>query len=166
MLNERPETNDQSFARRQIFFQSHPGAWPSVQIAAVHGGIGRCGRSGAVYSGSLRLRNRPRHGIDHDFKPLLPSSGIRLRTCPLLCRQEKRRNRRATARALGSDLLGLPNRIANAGIVSDEIDPTRPPSGPRRAPRRGTNGWRCFPHHSSSFPAKKIGCLRYITKPV
>jgi hypothetical protein len=30
MLNERPETEDQCFPRRQIFFQSHPGMWPLV----------------------------------------------------------------------------------------------------------------------------------------
>src|SRR5207302_5042596 len=53
---------------------------------------------------------------DHDSKPLLPSSGIRLPTGWLLSRQEKHRNRRATAGALSRDMLGLPQ--TGAGLRS------------------------------------------------
>src|SRR5882724_7808863 len=40
MLDEWPEANNQFFTWRQVFFQSHPRAWPVVQIAAVDGSIG------------------------------------------------------------------------------------------------------------------------------
>src|SRR5260370_12668944 len=60
ILDEWPEASQQLFTRRQVFFQPHPRAWPVVQIAAVGGSIaGRRQRCGAVYSGSLRLRNHP-----------------------------------------------------------------------------------------------------------
>jgi hypothetical protein len=83
MLDEWPEANNQFFAWRQVFFQSHPRARPIVQIAAVGGSIGgrRCD-SRAVYSGSLRLENRSCHGTDHYSKPVSSPSGVRLPTRP------------------------------------------------------------------------------------
>src|ERR1019366_6070210 len=71
---------------------------------------GRTGwrRGGAVYSGSLRLRNHKPHGTDHDSKSLPPPPGIRLPTSPLRLRQEKHRSGRPVAGGLGGDLLGVP----------------------------------------------------------
>ena len=40
MFDEWPEASNQFFSWRQVFFQSHPGAWPVVQVAAVGGSIG------------------------------------------------------------------------------------------------------------------------------
>src|SRR5713101_1662042 len=115
MLDEGPETSQQLFTRRQVFFQPHPRARPVVQIAAVGGSIGgRRGHGGAVYAGSLRLRNDPRHGTAHDSKPLPSPSGIRLPTRPLQPRQEKHRSERSAAGGLGGGLLGLPP--AGAGL--------------------------------------------------
>jgi hypothetical protein len=95
MLDEWPEVRQQLFAGRKVFFESHPGARPIVQVAAIRGNIGgRHRRGGAVYSGGLRLRHHPRHGTDHDFKPLLSllsSSGIRIRPRPFQSRQEVHR---------------------------------------------------------------------------
>src|SRR5216684_4644806 len=108
MLDERPEVSNQFFPWRQVFFQPHPRTRPGVQIAAVGGSIsGRRRGSSVVYTGSLRLENRPCHGIDHDFKPLPSPSGIRLPTRPLRRRQEKHRSGRPTAGGLGGSVLGV-----------------------------------------------------------
>src|SRR5882724_8642504 len=72
--------------------------------------------SSAVYSGSLRLENRPCHGTDHHSKPLSSPSGIRLPTRSLRPRQEKHRSGRATAGGLGGGLLGVPP--ASSGLRS------------------------------------------------
>src|ERR1700724_1811464 len=88
MLDERPEASNQFFPWREVFFQPHPRARPVIQIAAVGGSIGGRRRdSRAVYSGSLRLENRPYHGTAHYSKPLSSPSGIRLPTRPLRPRQ-------------------------------------------------------------------------------
>src|SRR5438552_2075134 len=114
MLDEWPEANNQLFTWREVFFQSHPRARPVVQIAAVDGSIGGQHRgSSAVYSGSLRLENRPCHGTDHHSKPLSSPSGIRLPTRSLRPRQEKHRSGRATAGGLGGqrNLLNLSSGV-------------------------------------------------------
>src|SRR5258708_12143274 len=83
MFDGWPEANHQFFTWRQVFFQSHPRAWPVVQITAVGGSIGGRRRgSSAVYSGSLRHENRPCHGTDHHSKPLSSPSRIPLPTPP------------------------------------------------------------------------------------
>ena len=40
MLDEGPETSQQLFTRRQVFFRPHSRARPLVQIAAVGGSVG------------------------------------------------------------------------------------------------------------------------------
>ncbi len=98
VLDERPQASQQLCARRQVFVQAHPGAGPVVQIAAIGGDIGGRHRlGGVVYSGSLRLRNRPRHGTDHDSKPLPPPSGVCISARPFQPRQEDHRSELAAA---------------------------------------------------------------------
>ena len=136
MLDEWPEASNQFFTWRQVFFQSHPRARPVVQIAAVGRSIGGRRRgSRAVYSGSLRLENRPCHGIDHDFKPLPSPSGICLPTRPLRPRQEKHRSGRPAAGGLGGGLLGVPP--ARARLRSS------PPSGASSSFRCGAFWFSC-----------------------
>ena len=109
VLNEGPETSYQSFARRQIFFPPHPGAWPALQIPAVGGNIQRGYRLGAaVYRGGLCCGTRARHGTDHDSKPLPSFSGIRLPACSIRSRQEKYRNCPPAPGWLGGRLLRVP----------------------------------------------------------
>ena len=52
--DEGPEASHELFSWRQVFFQSHPGARPGVQIAAVGGRIGgRRRASKTIYFRSL-----------------------------------------------------------------------------------------------------------------
>ena len=109
MLDEGAEARHQSFPWRQVFFQSHPGARPVVQITAVGGSIGGRRRASSVlYSSRLCLENRPYHGIANDSKPLLSPAGIHLPTRALRSRQEKHRSGRPAAGGLGGCLFGLP----------------------------------------------------------
>src|ERR1039458_2815417 len=109
MLDEGTEANHQFFSWWQVFFQPHPRARPVVQIAAIGGSTGGRRRgSSTVYFGSLRLENRPHHGIDHDSNPLPSPSRVRLPARPLRSRQEKHRSGRPTAGGLGGSLLGVP----------------------------------------------------------
>ena len=55
MFEEGPEAGHQCFARRQVFFPSHPRARPFIQVAAVPVKIRGRGRGGAVYRGGSRL---------------------------------------------------------------------------------------------------------------
>ena len=77
---------------------------PDRGNTSLSGGAG----SSAVYPGSF-LRLLPRHGTDHDSKPLPSFSGIRLPARPLQSRQEEHRSRRAAAQGLGGGLLALPS---------------------------------------------------------
>ncbi len=116
MLDEGAEASHQFFPWRQVFFQPHPGARPVVLVTAVGGSIGGRRRgSSAVYSGSLRLENRPYHGIAHDSKPLPSPSRIRLPTRALRSRQEKHRSGRPAARA------------ASVGSLADDAATEHPP---------------------------------------
>ena len=56
----------------------------------------------------FRRRTPPRHGIDHDLKPLPSFPGFCLPARPLGCRQEEHRSRRATAQGFDGSLLALP----------------------------------------------------------
>ena len=110
MFDKGPQANQQLFTNPQIFFQSHPGARPVVQIAAVDGGIGEWRRrGGAFYPGSLRLQYSPRHGTDHDSKPLPSLPGICLPSCPVQSGPQEHRSLRAAAQGLGRHLLALPS---------------------------------------------------------
>jgi hypothetical protein len=90
MLDKRLEADDQPFARWQVFLHAHPRTRPVRQIPAVDRSIHhRRGLSGAVYPGRFRVPDHPpqpdpRHGIDHDSKPLLSPPGIRLPTSSLV----------------------------------------------------------------------------------
>jgi len=142
MLDEGAEASHQFFPWRQVFFQSHPGARPVVQITAVGGGRRRA--SSVVYSSRLRLENRPCHGIAHDSKPLPSPSPIRLPTRALRSRQEKHRSGRPAAGGLGGGLFGLPP----AG--------TRLRSSPRAVLRVhsavGFSGFPAVPHAPRRLP--------------
>lgn len=82
-------------ARRQIFFQPHPRAWPAVQIAAVILKVIARPGGGAVYFGSSRRCPLPLHAPAHrDSKPLTPFSRIRLSSRPLQFRSQEHRGRR------------------------------------------------------------------------
>ena len=39
MLDERPESEEKFLAREQVFFQTHPGTRPTLQVAAISGNI-------------------------------------------------------------------------------------------------------------------------------
>jgi len=145
MLDEWPEANNQFFTWRQVFFQSHPRARPGVQIAAVGGSIeGRRRGSSTVYSGSLRLENRPCQGTDHHSKPLPSPSGIRLPTRPLRPQPEKHRSGRATARGREGGLLGVPP--AGSGLRSSSRALLRVHSAV------GLSGFPAVPHAARRLP--------------
>jgi len=55
-----------------------------------------------------RRRPLPRHGTDHDSKPLPLFPRFCLPARPLQCRQEEYRSGRATAQGIGRSLLALP----------------------------------------------------------
>jgi hypothetical protein len=55
----------------------------------------------------LRLLDDPRHGTDHDSKPLLSSSGIRLRPRPFQSRQEVHRGDGAATPGRQGGVLGV-----------------------------------------------------------
>src|SRR6202047_940250 len=145
MLNERPEASNQFCPWRQIFVEPHPGTRPVVQIAVGGGSIGGRRRgSGAVYSGSLRLENRPCHGIDHDFKPLPSPSGIRLPTRLLRPRQEKHPSGRPASGGLGGGLLGVPPACARLR--------SSPPAVLRVHSAVGLSGFPAVPHAPRRLP--------------
>src|SRR6266702_4713231 len=56
----------------------------------------------------VRRRPLPRHGTDHDSKPLPSFPRFCLPARPLQCRQEEYRSGRATAQGFGRSLLTLP----------------------------------------------------------
>ena len=56
----------------------------------------------------IRRRPLPRHGTDHDSKPLPPFPRFCLSARPLQCGQEEYRSGRATAQGFGRSLLALP----------------------------------------------------------
>ncbi|HEY3835443.1 MAG TPA: transposase [Bryobacteraceae bacterium] len=56
----------------------------------------------------IRRRPLPRHGTDHDSKPLPSFPRFCLPARPLECRQEEYRSGRATAQGFGRSLLALP----------------------------------------------------------
>jgi transposase len=56
----------------------------------------------------IRRRPFPRHGTDHDSKPLPSFPRFCLPVRPLQCRQEEYRSGRATAQGFGRSLLALP----------------------------------------------------------
>jgi|SRR5579872_4380481 len=62
--------------------------------------------SGAVYGRDSPLP-LPRHGTDHDSKPLPSFPGFCLPACPLQCRQEEHRSGSTTAQRFGRSLLAL-----------------------------------------------------------
>jgi hypothetical protein len=79
VFKERAEAGHQLLAWWQVFFQPHPRAWPTVQIAAVMFKVPTWRGSGTGYLGSFRLHYLPFHAATHhDSKPLSPLSGIRL----------------------------------------------------------------------------------------
>lgn len=39
MLDERPESEEKFLAREQVFFQTHPGTRPTLQVGAISGNI-------------------------------------------------------------------------------------------------------------------------------
>ena len=55
IFKERAEAGYQLLAWWQVFFQTHPRAWPTIQIAAVMFKVATWRRGGAVYLGSSRL---------------------------------------------------------------------------------------------------------------
>ena len=57
-----------------------------------------------VYGGGFAYRSRPRHGTDHDLKPLPLLPGFCLPAGPLQCRQEEHRSGRTTAQGFGRNL--------------------------------------------------------------
>src|ERR1019366_7390500 len=107
---------------------------------------GRTGwrRGGAVYLGSLRLRNHKPHGTDHDSKSLPPPPGIRLPTSPLRLRQEKHRSGRPVAGGLGGDLLGVPT--AGTRLRSSS------PALLRVHSSLGLSGFPAIPHAARRVP--------------
>jgi len=90
------------------FFESHPGAGPIGEIAAVAGKIQMRTRGRAVYGGGFRCL---RHGTDHDSKPMSSFSGIRLSPRPFQPRQESHRNRRPAACAICSATTCKPSAL-------------------------------------------------------
>jgi len=56
----------------------------------------------------IRRRPLPRHGTDHDSKPLPSFPRFCLPARPLQCRQEEYRSGRATAQWFGRSLLAVP----------------------------------------------------------
>src|ERR1700722_3863279 len=67
----------------------------------------RTGRGGGLWV-EFRCRTPPRHGTDHDLKPLPSFPGFCLPARPIGCRQEEHRSRRATAQGFDRSLLALP----------------------------------------------------------
>src|SRR3954465_2404681 len=65
MFEEGPEQGDQVFTRRQIFFQTHPGTRPAVQIPALVFQVMTWRSGGAVYFGSSRFYQLPLHAATH-----------------------------------------------------------------------------------------------------
>ncbi len=61
--------------------------------------------------GRCRRHSRPRHGTDHDSKPLPSFPGFCLPARLLQCRQEEHRSGRGTAQGFGRSLLALPRRF-------------------------------------------------------
>src|SRR5664280_2348900 len=129
----------------QVFFQPHPGTRPVFQIVAVGGR--RC--SSTVYLGSLRLENRPPHGIDQDSKSLPSPSRVRLPTRPLRRRPAKHRSGRPAAGGLGGNRFGVPP--AGTGLRSPS------PAALRVHPPVGLSGVPAVPHAARRVPELRRG---------
>ena len=73
-FEKRTEHCQESFARRQSFFQAHPGAGPAVQIPAVIFKVVMMRRGGgAVYFRSSRSYHFPLHAAAHHNSKSMPS---------------------------------------------------------------------------------------------
>src|SRR5664279_5467067 len=145
MLDEGPEANHQCFSWGQVFFKPHPGTRPVFQIAAVGGR--RC--SSTVYLDSLRLENRPHHGIDQDSKSLPSPSRVRLPARPLRSRPAKHRSGRPAAGGLGGNLFGVPP--AGTRLRSPS------PAALRVHPAVGLSGVPAVPHAARRVPELRRG---------
>src|ERR1044071_5216162 len=109
MLYEQPQGSQQLLPSQQVSFSPHPRPGPILQIAAIRGSIGRAAHWVPWFILEvLPLDNPPRHGTDHNSKPLLPSSGIRVPPRPLRSRQEIDRSGDTAPPRNRSHLLGLP----------------------------------------------------------
>src|ERR1035441_5199562 len=135
-----PSSQRLSTCRRMVF----GGVWPVVQIATVGRRIGWCRRGGAVYLGSLRLENRPHHGIAHDSKSLPSPSRVRLPARPLRSRQAKHRSGRPATGGIGGNLFGVPP--AGTGLRSSS------PAALRVHPAVGLSGIPAVPHAARRVP--------------
>ena len=83
LMEKGPEALDDLLAERNVFREPHPTLRPLVEILAGQPRIDRTGGGlrlghGVRYRTALRLPLPYRHGTDHDSKPVLSVSGIRL----------------------------------------------------------------------------------------
>src|SRR5262249_34096626 len=95
--------------RREIFLPPHPRTRPVIQATAIT--LQPKGRNGsaAVYGRGLLCYSFPRHGTDHDSKPLPTLSGVCLSSRPVQSGPEEYRGTGATPQGFRCDLLALPS---------------------------------------------------------
>src|SRR6266851_8408233 len=153
MIEEKAEARDDLLAGRYVFRESHPSAWPLVEVFAEGqpiervDGLRRWRR--LRYGTRFRLPRADRHGTDDDSKPVLSRSRICLRRGTLHDGQAADRGARAAQGRFRSDLLGVP--AAPAGVRSSGRTAVRVHS------RVGFSGLFSVSHAARELPALRRG---------
>ena len=93
MDEERTKTRNELLTGRDVCGKSHPALGPVVEILTARKLIQQENSLrlvwGVRYGRSFLPTLVDHHGTDHDFKPVLPPFGIRVRRCGVFGGQEK-----------------------------------------------------------------------------